>query len=91
MGPEWVVFVIIVVVVLLIATTGRRSGRGGESTAGHYDPDAIGEYTLDPATMRYRYDLPTLPRSGKPAAPGDGPPHRRRRRRRHQDNEGAKE
>ena len=82
MGPEWVVVGILIVVVLLVATTGRRSGRGGGSTAGHYDPDAIGQYRFDPATQAYRYELPTLPRTGTPAAPGSGPPHRRRRRRR---------
>lgn len=83
MGREWVVLIIIVVVVLLIAMTGRRSGRSGGSTAGHYDPDAIGQYILDPATQSYRYQLPTLPRSANPA----GPPHRRRRRRRRTDAE----
>jgi hypothetical protein len=81
MGPWAIVLVVAIVVVILIATSGRR-GRGGESTAGHYDPNAIGGYTLDPATMRYRYDLPTLPRSSVPAVPGNAPPHRRRRRRR---------
>jgi hypothetical protein len=80
-GPEWVVVVIVAVVVLLVAVTGRRSGRGGGSTAGHYDPDAIGHYTLDPATMAYRHELPRLPRSRAPGGRGDGPPHRRRRRR----------
>ena len=38
-------------------------------------------YRFDSATQAYRYELPTLPRSG-PAAPGSGPRHRRRRRRR---------
>jgi hypothetical protein len=84
MGPEWVVLIIAGVIVLLVALTTRGTGRGGGSTAGHYDPDAIGSYTLDPATMRYRYDLPTLPRAGGAAPPGNGPPHRRRRRRRRQ-------
>jgi hypothetical protein len=83
MGPEWVVLIIAGVIVLLVALTTRRTGRGG-STAGHYDPDAIGSYTLDPATMRYRYDLPILPRAGSAAPPGSEPPHRRRRRRRRQ-------
>lgn len=82
MGREWVVVLIIAVVVLLVATTGRRSGRGGGSTAGHYDPDAIGRYTLDPATQAYRLELPDVARSGKPIAPVSGPPRRRRRRRR---------
>lgn len=84
MGPEWVVLIIAALIVLLVGLTTRRPGRGGGSTAGHYDPDAIGAYTLDPATMRYRYDLPTLPRAGGGAPPGSGPPHRRRRRRRRQ-------
>lgn len=83
MGPEWVVLIIAGVIVMLVALTTRRTDRGG-STAGHYDPDAIGGYTLDPATMRYRYDLPTLPQASGPATPGSGPPHRRRRRRRRQ-------
>ena len=82
MGREWVVVLIIAVVVLLVATTGRRSGRGGGSTAGHYDPDAIGRYTLDPATQAYRLELPNVAPPGKPIAPVSGPPHRRRRRRR---------
>jgi hypothetical protein len=84
MGPEWLVFIVLVAVVALVAMTGRRSADGSESTVGHYDPDAIGSYTLDPATMRYRYDLPNLPRAGGAATPGSGPPHRRRRRRRGQ-------
>ena len=84
MGPEWLVLLIVIVIAGLVVMTGKRSGGKGESTAGHYDPDAIGSYTLDPATMQYRYDLPTMPRSGGPALPGSGPPHRRRRRRRSQ-------
>jgi hypothetical protein len=80
-GPWVIVLVVAIIVVILVATTGRR-GRGGGSTAGHYDPNAIGQYTLDPATMRYRYDLPTLPRPSVPVVPGSAPPHRRRRRRR---------
>jgi len=82
MGDWIVIFAVIVAVLLLVYATGRRSPRDGGSTAGHYDPDAIGGYTLDPATLRYRYDLPTLPRTGAPAVPGSGLPHRRRRRRR---------
>jgi hypothetical protein len=82
MGREWVVVGILVIIVLLIATTGRRSGRRSGSTAGHYDPDAIGQYRLDPATQAYRYELPTLPRSTTSPVPGSGPPHRGRRRRR---------
>jgi hypothetical protein len=90
MGREWVVVGVVVLVVLLVATTGRRSRRGGGSTAGHYDPNAIGQYRLDPATQSYRYELPTLARSGKATEPGSGPPHRRRRRRRRPtDAEGA--
>jgi hypothetical protein len=81
-GPEWIFVAVILLVVLLVISTGLSSRRGGGSTAGHYDPDAIGGYTLDPATMRYRYDLPTLPRSSGSMPPGEGPPHRRRKRRR---------
>lgn len=80
LGPWVIVMVVAIIVVILIATSGRR-GRGGGSTAGHYDPNAIGGYSLDPATMRYRFDLPTLPRSSASTVPGSGPPHRRRGRR----------
>ena len=62
--------------------TGQRSARGGkESTAGHYDPDAIGRWIMDPATQTYRYELPNVVKTGGQMAPGSGPPHRRRRRR----------
>ncbi len=81
MGREWVVVGVILIVLVLLAA-GRRTERGRGSTAGHYDPDAIGEYRLDPATQSYRYVLPTLPRSSGPSTPGSGPPDRRRRRRR---------
>ena len=81
MGPEWIFVGVIILVVLLVIMTGRRSSRERDSTAGHYDPNAIGKWTLDPATMVFRYDLPTLPRSRVPVPPGSGPPHRRRRRR----------
>ena len=81
MGPEWIFFGLIILVILLVVTTGMRSSRERDSTAGHYDPNAIGQWNLDPATMVYRYDLPTLPRSGVAVPPGSGPPHRRRRRR----------
>jgi hypothetical protein len=90
LGPEWLVLLIIVGVVILVATTGSRSARGRRSTAGHYDPNAIGQYKLDPATMAYRHELPTVARPGTPIAPGSGPPHRRRRLRpRPQGPEGA--
>lgn len=82
LGPVIVVLIVLALALIVLGTTGRRSSRGGEATAGHYDPNAIGGYTLDPATMRYRYDLPTLPPSGAPAARGSGLPRRRRRRRR---------
>ena len=81
MGPEWIFVGVMILVVLLVVMTGRQSSRARDSTAGHYDPSAIGDWTLDPATMRYRYDLPTRPRSGVPLPSGSGPPHRRRRRR----------
>lgn len=58
MAPWGVVLIVVIVVLLLIATARRRSPHDGESTAGHYDPNAIGGYTLDPATMGYRYELP---------------------------------
>ncbi|HEX9765359.1 MAG TPA: hypothetical protein VGA36_01250 [Nitriliruptorales bacterium] len=81
-GP-WVVALVAlgIVVLLLVVAAGRRSPRDGGSTAGHYDPNAIGSYTLDPATMTYRFDLPTEPRTGAEATPRAGPPRRRRRRR----------
>ena len=87
MDPEWVVVIVVVAVVglvALLATTGERSGGGNGSTAGHYDPDAIGHYIMDPATQTYRYELPNVARTGKQMPPGSGPPHRRRRRRRRQ-------
>jgi hypothetical protein len=80
-GREWILVGVIVVVVLLVLLTGKRPSRKHESTVGHYDPNAIGQYRLDPATQSYRYELPILPRSGVPVPPGSGPPHRRRRRR----------
>lgn len=82
LGPFIVVLVVMLLLLIVIGTAGRRSSRGGDPTAGHFDPNAIGGYTLDPATMRYRYDLPTLPPGESPMATGSGPPHRRRRRRR---------
>ena len=88
MGAWIVIFAVLVAVLLLVyATGGRRSPRDVGSTAGHYDPDAIGGYTLDPATMRYRYDLPTLPPGESPMTTGSGPPPLRRRRRRPPDDE----
>jgi hypothetical protein len=89
MGPEWLVLVVVVVIVALVAMTGRRAAGTRGSTAGHYDPDAIGRYVLDPATQSYRYELPNLGTTGKPMARGAGPPHRRRRRRRRTDAEGG--
>jgi hypothetical protein len=80
-GP-WIVALIGLIILALILFAWRRGRSGGDSTAGHYDPDAIGGYSLDPATMGYRYELPTLPRSRRMASPGSGPPRRRRRRRR---------
>ena len=85
LGPALVVLLVGIAVLILVGTTGGRRSRGRESTAGHFDPDAVGGYTLDPATMRYRYDLPSLPPGSSPMAPGSGPPHRRRRRRRRPD------
>ncbi len=82
MGGEWLVVLIVAVTVVLVATVSRRSGPREGSTAGHYDPDAIGRYVMDPATQTYRYELPNVARDGGPMAPGTGPPHRRRRRRR---------
>lgn len=90
LGPWLIALALIIVVLLLVAASSRRSPGDGRSTVGHYDPDAIGGYTLDPATMAYRFDLPTTPRSDAPAEPGSGPPKRpRRRRRRPTDAEGG--
>lgn len=89
MGGEWVAVLLIALVVVLVAMTGRRSRGGRESTAGHYDPDAIGRYVMDPATQTYRYELPDLAHTGGQMAPGTGPPHRRRRRKRRTDAEGG--
>ena len=80
MGREWVVVLLIALIVLLVTMTWRSRG-GRESTAGHYDPDAIGRWIMDPATQIYRYELPNVARTGGQMAPGAGPPHRRRRRR----------
>jgi len=80
MGDWVILFAVVVAVLLLVAAAGRRSEHDGGSTAGHYDPNAISDYTLDPATMRYRYELPTMPPTGPPAAPVSGPPRRRRHR-----------
>jgi hypothetical protein len=81
-GREWVIVLVIALIVVLVVMTGRRSVRGGRgSTAGHYDPDAIGRYILDPATQTYRHELPNVARTGGQMEPGTGPPHRRRRRR----------
>lgn len=68
MAPWGVVLIVVIVVLVLIATARRRSPHDGESTAGHYDPNAIGGYTLDPATMGYRYELPAPP----PATDAEG-------------------
>lgn len=80
MGPEWIFVGVIILVVLLVVMSGRRSSRERDSNAGHYDPDAIGRYVMDPATQTYRYELPNVALSGGQMAPGTGPPHRRRRR-----------
>jgi hypothetical protein len=66
---------------LVLLTRSRRTGKS-ESTAGHYPPAATGSYELDPATLRYRYQLPTVQQGGGSPPPGSGPPGRRRRRRR---------
>ena len=76
--------VLAAVLVIVLALLARGTRRGGGSTAGHYDPNAIGRYTIDPITKLSRYELPTLPPNGS-AAPTGGPPHRRRRRRRPDD------
>lgn len=89
LGPGIVVVVIVILVAVLVTKTGGRSRRGGGSTAGHFDPNAIGQYTLDLATMRYRYQLPTQPRASAPTVRDNAPPHGRRRRRRRTDLEGG--
>jgi hypothetical protein len=80
-GPEWIVVLVVALIVVLVTMTGRRSRGGRESTAGHYDPEAIGRWVMDPATQIYRYELPNVARTGGQMPPGAGPPHRRRRRR----------
>jgi hypothetical protein len=42
-GREWIFVGVINLVVLLVVLTGKRSSRERDSTAGHYDPDAIGK------------------------------------------------
>lgn len=86
-GPWLIAIALVIVVLLLVAASVRRSPRDGGSTVGHYDPNAIGGYTLDPATMTYRFDLPAKPRSGAPPTLRGSPPRRRRRRRRPTDTE----
>jgi hypothetical protein len=83
------ILIVVIFLVILFIATRPRSRRDHDSTAGHYDPNAIGQYIYNPATQTYRLELPTLPRAGAPATPGDGPPHRRRRRRRRPDTEGG--
>ncbi|MEX0710110.1 MAG: hypothetical protein WD116_02785 [Chloroflexota bacterium] len=89
-GP-WVVAIALAIIVLtlIVVAAGKRSPRDGGSTTGHYDPNAIGSYTLDPATMAYRLDLPTRPESDGPVTPRGAPPRRRRRRPRPTDPEDA--
>jgi hypothetical protein len=70
---------------LVLLARSRRSGRSGGSTAGHHDPAAIGKYTMDPATLSYRYDLPNVPPGSGSPPPGSGPPGKLRRHRRRPD------
>jgi hypothetical protein len=88
MRPEWVA-VLIIAVIVIVALAGRRSGAGRGSTAGHYDPDAIGRYVLDPTAQTYRYELPNVARDGGQMPIGNGPPLRRRRRRRRRTDSGG--
>jgi hypothetical protein len=65
-----VLFVAGVVVIFL------RLSRHGHPTSGHYDPDAIGHHTWDPALPRWRFHLPAVQpgRSGRRRSPP--PPER---------------
>ena len=85
MDDRGLILIVVVFLVILFVALRPRSHRDQESTAGHYDPNAIGQYIYNPATQTYRLDLPILPRAGAPTGPGEGPPHRRRRRRRRPD------
>jgi hypothetical protein len=49
-----------------------RLSRNGHPASGHYDPDAIGHHTWDPALPRWRYHLPSVQR-GRSVRRGDGP------------------
>jgi len=83
LGDLIVIGALLAVALLVLLTRQRRSSSDRRSTAGHYDPDAIGKYTMDPATLAYRYELPDVAAGASPP-PGNGPPagrHRRRRRR----------
>jgi hypothetical protein len=51
----------------------RRSS--SDQKSGHYDPDAIGTYTWDPAIPRWKLILPGVQRS-RPLPRGSGPPDR---------------
>jgi hypothetical protein len=81
LGEVVVIAALLAAGLLVLLTRRQRSGKS-ESTAGHFDPAAIGSYELDPATLRYRYQLPTVQQGGGSPPPGSGPPGRRRRRRR---------
>jgi hypothetical protein len=64
-----------VLVVAGVVALFLRLSRGGHPTAGHYDPDAIGHHSWDPAIPRWKYHLPSVQR-GRTLPRGSGPPDR---------------
>ncbi len=80
MGDAVVVIGLAILIGLVLLVRNRPPAHRGRSMAGRDDPSAIGHFTLDPATLAYRHDLPTSPAPGGPVPRGSGPPHRRRGR-----------
>ncbi|HEY7738388.1 MAG TPA: hypothetical protein VIC63_05080 [Candidatus Limnocylindria bacterium] len=77
-------FMALLVGLVVVLVTSRLGGHplpgGGSGTSARpRDPDAVAAYSLDPATMSYHLELPSVaPGPNLPA--GSGPPNRRRRR-----------
>jgi hypothetical protein len=62
-----------VLIVAGIVVLFMRLSRSGHPTSGHYDPDAIGHHSWDPALPRWRFHLPSVQR-GPSMRRGSGPP-----------------